>query len=94
MTFKQFLLSHNVDIALFEQNCLPQHQQGNFGHKGINELFIKFQPYQWINSFNWSKSLQKGIDWSHLQDQWWMLVKLTPNTIIKSGWNTRLFTRL
>ena len=94
MTFRQFLLSHNVDIKLFEQNCLPMYQCGDFGHTGVNDLFRNRPPSQWANCFSWSQSLQKDIRWPRLHDEWHEYIRNVPTASIQSGWSVKLFTRI
>lgn len=80
MTFYKFLITNKVNPILFAQNCLPEYQcsdrtdtQGR--HKDLMNLILTKSPYRWMDSaFNWDSSIQRNINWPHLNSKWIKIV--------------------
>lgn len=80
MTFYKFLITNKVNPILFIQNCLPEYQcfdgtgmQGR--HKNLMNLIFTQSPYRWMDfAFRWARSIQRNIDWLHLNSKWIKIV--------------------
>jgi len=75
INFKEWLEKKGVDTELFWKNCLPENQKWYAGPCD-RETIKGNNPCLWVDSFNWSKSLQENLssdDWSKLDDEWKIL---------------------
>lgn len=103
LNFRHFLQKRGVDIPLFIQNCTPEYHRWpsdraryDVVHPSIHSL-KQYEPDLWLqNAFLWEYSLQRGIEWYDINEEWEGLVLSTQYTKVIFGLDipTQLYTRI